>query len=122
MVILQFEKYRIVKLSKIQTMNTKQLAKALKALSHPHRLELYLEIVKRQETSFEGCGCLLTEIIGSLKIGAPTISHHLKELANADLIITERRGKYLVARINEHTVNEILNMLALQHKKGGETT
>jgi ArsR family transcriptional regulator len=64
---------------------------------------------------------LLTDIIGSLKIGAPTISHHLKELANADLIITERKGKYLVARINAQTVNEIMDMLTLQRKKVEET-
>lgn len=31
---------------------------------------------------------------------APTISHHLKELSNAELIFTEKRGKFLVARVN----------------------
>jgi ArsR family transcriptional regulator len=98
-------------------MNTIQLAKVLKALSHPNRLELYLEIAKAQETSFESdCKCLIHDIIKSLKIGAPTVSHHLKELANADLIITERQGKYLMARINKETIKEVIDTLSLPHK------
>ena len=95
-------------------MNTTQLAKVLKALSHPNRLELYLEIAKAQETSFESdCECLIHDIMKSLKIGAPTVSHHLKELANADLIITERQGKYLMAKINEATINEVIRALSV---------
>lgn len=93
-------------------MDTKRMAKVFKALSHPNRLELYLQILKRNEASFETGGeCFITDIIECLNIGAPTISHHLKELANADLIITEKRGKYLVCRINENTIDEVSAIL-----------
>ena len=87
-------------------------------MSNPNRLELYLEIVKNYEASYEAeCPeCFITDIIGNLKIGAPTISHHLKELTNAELIETERKGKYLIARINDETVDEVLKVLSLQHK------
>ena len=47
-------------------------------------------------------------------IGAPTISHHLKELSNADLIITERKGKLLVAQINERTLKEFNDVIKLK--------
>ncbi len=94
-------------------MTTTQLAKALKALSHPNRLELFFEIARKHETSFEDCACLVSDIMGSLNIGAPTVSHHLKELANADLILTERRGKNVVARINIDVVNAIVDALSL---------
>ena len=98
-------------------MTTTQLAKALKALSHPNRLELFLEIAKRREASFESeCACVVQEIKGILNVGAPTISHHLKELANANLIITERRGKNVVVHINSAVVNEVLQTLAEQCK------
>ncbi len=98
-------------------MHTTQLAKVLKALSHPNRLELYFEIAKKQETSFESrCECFIHDIMKSLKIGAPTVSHHLKELTNADLIITERQGKYLMARINETTLKEVIDALSLPKK------
>ncbi|NYB27424.1 MAG: helix-turn-helix transcriptional regulator [Methanobacteriaceae archaeon] len=97
-------------------MDTKRMAKVFKALSNPNRLELYLQIVKKQETSYKtSYGCLICEITESLNIGAPTISHHLKELANAELIFTERKGKYLVARVNEEMVNEVNDLLKLHN-------
>lgn len=93
-------------------MDTLRLAKMFKALSHPNRLELYLEIAKKHEASFQtGCDCFVSDIIGSLNIGAPTISHHLKELANAGLIVTERKGKFLVAKINEKSIDEVSKIL-----------
>ena len=93
-------------------MDTIKAAKIFKALSHPNRLELYLEIARNQESNFEpGDECLITDIIGALNIGAPTISHHLKELANADLITTERRGKFLVARINRATLSDVIQLM-----------
>ena len=46
-------------------------------------------------------------------LSAPTISHHLKELTNADLITTERKGKYVVARINPETIQEVEQVLAV---------
>ena len=89
-------------------MNTKELALIYKALSNENRLEIYMQILNSYEERFDAkCECFVTEIIGKLKIGAPTISHHLKELSNAKLIFTEKRGKFLVARINEDLLKEI---------------
>lgn len=91
------------------------MAKVLKALSHPNRLELYLEIANKSEARFEtGEECFIGEVIGSLRIGAPTISHHLKELSNAGLITTERRGKYLTVRLNRATIDEVNQILSLK--------
>lgn len=97
-------------------MDTKKMAKVFKALSNPNRLELYFKIVENQETSYEtGDGCMICNIVKSLSIGAPTISHHLKELANAELIFTERKGKFLVARVNEEMINEVNELLTLNN-------
>lgn len=99
-------------------MDTVKLSKVMKALSNPNRLELYLEIVKKNEASYSTDDeCFVTDIIDCIKIGAPTISHHLKELANADLIITERRGKYLVAKINKKTLEEVKKILSFNNRK-----
>ncbi|MDI6725186.1 MAG: metalloregulator ArsR/SmtB family transcription factor [Methanobacterium sp.] len=99
-------------------MDTKKMAKVFKALSNPNRLELYLQIVKAHETCYEAnCGCFISDIAKSLNIGAPTISHHLKELANAELIFTERKGKFVVARVNEEMVNEVNELLKLHQSE-----
>jgi len=100
-------------------MKTKRMAKILKALSNENRLELYLEIMRKNIVDYEADNeCFISDIMGICSIGAPTISHHLKELTNADLIITERRGKFLVARINEDTLDEVRAILSMPRKKG----
>lgn len=98
-------------------MNSAKLSKIMKALSNQTRLELYLQIAKQSEANFDtGSECFISDIVGSLRIGAPTISHHLKELANADLIVTERRGKFLAARINMETTQAATAILSLIDK------
>ena len=98
-------------------MDTKKMAKIFKALSNPNRLELYLKIAEAHETGFETGGeCFVTDIISCLTIGAPTISHHIKELVNADLITTEKRGKFLICRVNEKLVTEVSGLLALKSR------
>ncbi len=94
-------------------MDVKQAAKILKALSHPNRLEIYLSIVRGEQNSFatHEC-CVVSTLIDHLKIGAPTVSHHLKELVNAGLIVTERQGKFLIARPVPETWEEVNKLLA----------
>jgi ArsR family transcriptional regulator, arsenate/arsenite/antimonite-responsive transcriptional repressor len=91
-------------------MDIKRYANIMKALSNPNRLELFLEIAKCQEKDFEYNECLISEISKYFKIGAPTISHHLKELANAGLITTEMKGKYLAAKVNRDVMLELGNL------------
>jgi ArsR family transcriptional regulator len=102
----------------MQQHDTKRIAGVMKALSNPNRLELFLEIANASgEREYPAgkeccrCECFVSEIVKRMKIGAPTVSHHLKELSNAGLIETERRGKFLVARINEEVVNEVRDVL-----------
>ena len=84
-----------------------RLARIFRALSNPNRLRIYSEILRNEETKLAvGCGCHLSQIVRSLrslKIGSPTISHHVKELVSAELITAEREGKFLVCRINPKT-------------------
>ena len=97
-------------------MNTKQVIKAMKALSNKNRFEIFMEIYNaNKQTAYEDEECFIYEfMMKKLKIGAPTMSHHLKELANADLIITEKRGKNIIARINKETVKELGNLLRFE--------
>jgi len=96
-------------------MKTAKLARVLKALSHEKRLEVYLEVARHNEKDFEAGKneCFICDLMATLNIGAPTVSHHLKELSNADLITTERRGKFLVARANKGTLDEARKVLSI---------
>jgi ArsR family transcriptional regulator len=90
---------------------SRKLARIFNALSNPNRLQIYSEIVKSEKTDYEvGSGCLLSEVVGTLKIGSPTISHHVKELVNAGLILAERQGKFLVCKANPE-IREMLRRL-----------
>jgi len=95
-------------------MEIKKIMKAMKALSNPNRFKLFMEISKSNQSTYEKEECFVFNIMEKLNIGAPTISHHLKELSNADLIITERRGKHLVAWINKQTLKELSNVINLK--------
>ncbi len=82
-----------------------QLAKMFKALGNPNRFRLFVEILQAGESSFEeGHRCFLHTIMERLDIGAPTVSHHLKELVNADLVDTEREGKFVTCRVNQQAM------------------
>ena len=92
--------------------NPRKLAKIMKALSHEKRLSLYLDIAEKQEAGFRDDACHISEVTALLGLSAPTISHHLKELVNADLITTQKEGKYLTARINEETLKEVQELFS----------
>jgi DNA-binding transcriptional ArsR family regulator len=95
-------------------MEYKELAKIFKALSNENRLEIYKEIAKQENVDYEQkCECSISDLLSCLKIGAPTISHHLKELSNADLITTEKNGKFLIAHINKNTLEKIKEFIKL---------
>ena len=93
--------------------DTKRLAKIMRALANENRLALYLGIAQKQEANFEAPECSVCDVVKAFRLTAPTISHHLKELANAGLITTERRGKYCMARINKDTLRDVEQVLAV---------
>ena len=64
-------------------------AKVLKALADPNRLRL-LSMVRAGEPGGV-CVCDLTE---PLKLGQPTVSHHLKTLVDAGLLRRHKRGTW----------------------------
>lgn len=64
-----------------------RLARMLKALAEPTRLRLVSMIAAHD--GGEACVCELTEPLG---LTQPTISHHLKVLADAGILSRDKRG------------------------------
>jgi len=96
--------------------NTNNLAKIFKALSDENRLKILLSIYKNEckcieyELSCRDETCI-KDLSKSLKITTPTISHHIKELVNASLIITKKDGRWVYCEINQKTFQKICNFL-----------
>ncbi len=67
--------------------DAERTARTLKALADPARLRL-LSIIAAHDGG-EACVCDLTEPVG---LTQPTVSHHLKVLAEAGFVTREKRG------------------------------
>ena len=74
-------------------------AALLKAVADPVRLQLLSAI--RATDAGEACVCDLTPLVG---LSQPTVSHHLKQLVDAGLILREQRGKWAYYRIVNQTL------------------
>ena len=85
----------------------KNKAAIFKALGEPNRLKI-LKLLG-------GKPLCVTEITGSLGLAASTVSKHLSILKNAGFLIEEKKGKWVVYKINPHsqepTVSSILGLL-----------
>jgi ArsR family transcriptional regulator len=71
-----------------------KLAGVLAALADPVRLRLLSIVASRQEV----CSC---ELERPLAKSQPTVSHHTRVLAEAGLLVGERRGRWVWWRVDE---------------------
>jgi ArsR family transcriptional regulator len=92
-------------------MRVPQVATVFKALSHPHRLAIFLRLAKccqKHGCSEEECSRLCIGELGKgLRIGQPTVSHHLKELTRAGLIRTRKCGQSTECWVAERTLDDL---------------
>lgn len=75
-----------------------RLAQVFKALGDPTRIRL-LSIVAAQ-TNSEACVCDLTDPVG---LSQPTVSHHLKVLADAGMLTRTQRGRWAYYALTDAT-------------------
>jgi len=86
------------------------VAAALKALAEPLRLRMLSAIAT--DPRGESCVCDLAELA---EVSQPTVSHHLKVLKEAGLLLSERRGTwvwYRIAPARRRTVSALLDAFA----------
>jgi len=86
-------------------MDQTRLAKIAKALSDPTRLSIYESIAGREEMF---CG----ELVEKYQLTPGTISHHLKVLADANLIESRREGQFIYNRAQRETIRDYSLALA----------
>jgi len=87
---------------------------AFLALGQETRLNIFRLIVQRGEE-----GLTPTQIIEKLGIPNATLSFHLKELVNSNLLMVERQSRNLIYRPNALLVQELSDFL-LENCCGGK--
>ncbi|NGO67507.1 ArsR/SmtB family transcription factor [Streptomyces boncukensis] len=68
-------------------------AAMFKALGDPVRLRLFSQIASHP--GGEACVCDISDV----GVSQPTVSHHLKKLKQAGLLVSERRGTWVYYRV-----------------------
>ncbi|MGZ4494411.1 MAG: metalloregulator ArsR/SmtB family transcription factor [Nocardioides sp.] len=85
-----------------------ELATRLKALADPTRLRLLSLMLA--SPGLEACTCDLTEPLG---LTQPTVTHHLRKLAGAGLVVPDRRvGNFTYYRVVTDALTGLAGALA----------
>ena len=84
---------------------TVSLAAAFKAVGHPVRLKI-LDLLSLQSGPM--CVC---HIESNFVLSQPTISHHLRLLRRAELVLSERRGTWVYYSVNREGVTALKSFL-----------
>jgi len=86
--------------------DAEQLANTFAALADPVRLRLFSMIASADEV----CSCELLEPLGKSQ---PTVSHHTKALAEAGLIVGEKRGRWVYWRAVPDRLDQLRQTLTV---------
>jgi ArsR family transcriptional regulator len=82
---------------------------AFKALNDATRREI-LELLRKKDLT-------AGEIAGHFSISAPSISHHLDLLRQAGLIESEKKGQFVIYRLDTTVLDDILSWMMQFNKK-----
>lgn len=85
------------------------IGKTFKALSDPTRREI-LDLLKKQKKT-------AGELASHFDMTQATVSHHLSVLKEADLILDEKKGKYILYEINTSVMDEIVEWITTLKKE-----
>lgn len=87
-------------------LDIRKIERASKALGDPYRIKI-MEAVKNEKDWMQ-----CTAITEMFDLAQSTISHHLKQLVDADLLISEKDGRHAKYRINKEGLTNYLAFLS----------
>jgi len=80
------------------------LASVLKAIADPVRLQV-ISLLSQVD---ERCAC---DFVGPLGVSQPTVSHHLKVLADAGIVSRRKQGRWVYYRLEHDTLGALSESL-----------
>jgi ArsR family transcriptional regulator, arsenate/arsenite/antimonite-responsive transcriptional repressor len=86
-------------------MELKKVEKISKALADPHRLRILKSIHKNQSCMY------CSDINDIIDLAQPSVSHHLKQLTEAELIIAEKEGRNMKYTLNDKMIDQYVHFL-----------
>ena len=90
-------------------LDVKRVERISKALGDPYRLKI-MEMAKCQaENNWLKCSCIGENI----ELAQSTISHHISQLVDADLLLTEKDGRNVRYRINKEVMDAYIKFLGV---------
>ena len=89
----------------MEPLNDQQLVRALKALADRSRFRMAQQIASAGELS---CG----QVGAHTRLTQPTVSHHLKILADAEIVCVRREGQHAILSINRECFGAALALLS----------
>ncbi|WP_040524307.1 ArsR/SmtB family transcription factor [Gordonia effusa] len=92
----------------LSDVHAQPLAKMFKALGDPVRLRLLSLIASH--VGAQACVC---DILPAFDLAQPTISHHLKVLREAGVLISERRGTWVYYRVVPQALQQLSSVLVI---------
>lgn len=90
-------------------MKIEEVSKIAKALSEPKRIEILLLTTDR-----EMCA---NQILEQFDITQPTLSHHLKQLTDSQVLDVKKNGKMCHYRTNKNKIKEFKEYFEIYEKK-----
>lgn len=107
-------------------MDNHRAADIFKALSSSHRLRI-LDFIytrnlgcKKNKTGLTLCDNIsscISEMVKKLNLSQSTVSHHIKELKNAGLITTEKKGTLMYCSLNYKKIHALVDFLSRYQEK-----
>jgi ArsR family transcriptional regulator len=86
-------------------MDLKQAGKIAKALSDPYRLQIMQAV--QMENDWLQC----TAVIGLFDLAQSTVSHHLKQLVDAGLLLAAKDGRNAKYQVNKAVITAYIDFM-----------
>ena len=98
--------------------NNVKYALMFKALSNPHRLNIFMRLISccgvgiGKGVDSDSMKTCVGKLGADLGIVPSTVSHHIKELRQAGLIEMERNGQKIYCRVDPETISSLSEFFA----------